>query len=1164
MGKLKNIIHLILFFPLSANTIIIFSCTPNSQQQTTSMKQDTIKPFIKDDVQPPIVTFLDTCPPPQTINVPKKRGGSYIKQTENGPKEIKLLPPATKTADFYIPMQHYGVEEGLALNSVLCSYCDKDGNLWFGTWGGGVSRYDGKSFVNYSLSKISQGLIDDAVFSIFQDENRHLWIGAWSGVIEYDGKTCKNYRGIEGWDIESLACCVFPCISQDKNDNMWFCSEGGGVSKYDGKSFKTYLPADGLAGDTVHCMLQDKKGESWFGTENGVSRYNGKSFINITTKQGLVGNNVSCMLEDSNGSIWFGTTAGVSRYDGKSFKNFTTSRGLVNNAVTSILEDKSNHIWFGTRKGVSKYDGISFKNFTTANGLAGDEVTSLVKDKNENIWITTLENGVCRYSGEAFISYTEAQGLPANQIASIFQEKNGLLWFGTYGGGAVRYDGKTFTYFTIEQGLADNIVYCIYQDENEGLWVATKHGISYYDGKSFTTYTTDQGLGDNIVWSITEDKKGNLWFGTFGGGVSVLSWDKKSFTTYSIAQGLIDNVIHEVLTDKKGNIWLCNDDGGVTSYDGKLFKHYTEKQGLIHGHAVSIFEDKNDNLWFGTTAGLSRYDGESFMNITPEQGLPDDLVWDIKEDKKGILWFGTRLGFTGLRFKEKNRQSLMQVKNESINSDIAFSNTTLKKDFDPVFETYNFKNGYPVSDIFLNNSLYIDTGNILWAGTGDKLVQFDYTELYKKANFPNVFIQGIKINDENIVWNDLENHKEKGDTNTTSSNKIEEIILFGRTLNEEQRGNMLKKFSSLKFDSITPFYYIPVNLTLPYKHNNITFDFTAIEPDRPDFVRYQYILEGYDDEWNSITNKTTASFGNIHEGNYTFKLKAQSPDGIWSEPIIYRFTVLPPWYRIWWAYLVYASAFVAIVWFYAWYRSRLLKKENLLLENKITERTNELKQSLEEKYEIKKNAENQQAVMNERLRISKELHDEVGATLSGIAMYSQLTKEQINHADTSEVEKSLNIMQQNAGEMVNKLNDIVWLINPDKDTLQKLIQRLDEYATDMAMIKNMQVKVNVPEHLSEHSLPMESRRNIYLFCKEAINNAVKYSNGTLLQLTIKEANNTLEFSVSDNGKGFDAVMVRRGNGLDNMQKRADEIGAKLALQSKKEEGCLVSMQFKIT
>ncbi|MEP6951887.1 MAG: sensor histidine kinase, partial [Ginsengibacter sp.] len=216
------------------------------------------------------------------------------------------------------------------------------------------------------------------------------------------------------------------------------------------------------------------------------------------------------------------------------------------------------------------------------------------------------------------------------------------------------------------------------------------------------------------------------------------------------------------------------------------------------------------------------------------------------------------------------------------------------------------------------------------------------------------------------------------------------------------------------------------------------------------------------------------------------------------------------------------------------------------------------------RFRRKKILQHQQALMKERLRISRELHDEVGATLSGIAMYSHLTKEQIKNANSTEVEKSLNIMQQSSGEMVTKLNDIVWLINPDQDSLQKLVQRLEEYARDMAMIKNMEVKVTVPARLAEHSLPVESRRNIYLFCKEGINNAVKYSNGTLLELTIKEDGKKLEFSVSDNGKGFDAETVRRGNGLGNMQKRADEIGAKLTIQSKQDEGSRVSIHLKIT
>ncbi|MBL7701771.1 MAG: sensor histidine kinase [Ferruginibacter sp.] len=216
------------------------------------------------------------------------------------------------------------------------------------------------------------------------------------------------------------------------------------------------------------------------------------------------------------------------------------------------------------------------------------------------------------------------------------------------------------------------------------------------------------------------------------------------------------------------------------------------------------------------------------------------------------------------------------------------------------------------------------------------------------------------------------------------------------------------------------------------------------------------------------------------------------------------------------------------------------------------------------RYNKRRKEQNYQAMNNERLRISSELHDEVGAALSGISMYSHLTKEQMKHAKTAEVEKSLNIMQQSAGEMVNKLNDIVWLINPGQDTLQKLIQRLEEYAGEMAAIKNMQVIINLPPMFSEHSLQVESRRNIYLFCKEAINNAVKYSEASLLELTIKENNCLLEIIISDNGKGFDIDTIKRGNGLNNMQKRADELGADFDMQSKPGEGCKISLIIEIT
>ena len=235
----------------------------------------------------------------------------------------------------------------------------------------------------------------------------------------------------------------------------------------------------------------------------------------------------------------------------------------------------------------------------------------------------------------------------------------------------------------------------------------------------------------------------------------------------------------------------------------------------------------------------------------------------------------------------------------------------------------------------------------------------------------------------------------------------------------------------------------------------------------------------------------------------------------------------------------------------------LLNFHNQRKINKLAEQSH-----VRQKAELK--LQNQQVLLNERLRISSELHDEIGATLSGIAMYSHLAKEQIKTTQKTEVEKSLTVMQQSAGEMINKLNDIVWLVNSEQDTLQKLVERLEEYATNMAPIKNMGVKFIIPADIADINLPVEHRRNIYLFCKEAINNAVKYSGSNLLTVAVKKNDHQLEFSVGDNGKGFNPAFIKKGNGLDNMQQRADEIGAKFTLRSIEGEGSVVSMELKIT
>ncbi|RYF91593.1 MAG: hypothetical protein EOO00_08065, partial [Chitinophagaceae bacterium] len=195
-----------------------------------------------------------------------------------------------------------------------------------------------------------------------------------------------------------------------------------------------------------------------------------------------------------------------------------------------------------------------------------------------------------------------------------------------------------------------------------------------------------------------------------------------------------------------------------------------------------------------------------------------------------------------------------------------------------------------------------------------------------------------------------------------------------------------------------------------------------------------------------------------------------------------------------------------------------------------------------------------------RSRISQDLHDEVGATLSGISMYSHLTKEQIKSGAVAEIDRSLNVIQHAANDMVTRLNDIVWVVNPKNDSLQKIVEKLVEYSCEIAAAKQIRVRTSISSNISEVKFAMDKRRNIYLLCKEAINNAVKYSGGKNLDLQVFVNESTVDFKVIDDGKGFNEANTKRGNGFESMERRASEIGGRFLLRSKENEGVLVSLR----
>jgi len=517
----------------------------------------------------------------------------------------------------------YSAEDGLAGSSVWSSLRDREGNLWFGTWWGGVSRYDGQTFTTFTTQ---DGLAENRVYSIFQDQEGNLWFGTGLGLSRYDGQTFKTFNTKDG-----LAENRVYAILQDQEGALWFGTNGGGVSRYDGQTFITFNTQDGLADNLVTSIVQDRAGFLWFGTANGVSRYDPSAssgqatWTTITTQDGLTDNLVESILQDQKGDLWFGTGSGVSRYDGQTWITYTTKDGLASNVLTSVLQDQEGNLWFGTRHdNVSRYDGQTFTTFGSKDGLAHHGILSVLQDREGNYWFGTgsigslQSDGLSRYDGETFQTFATQDGLPNNFVRSVFEDQEGNLWFGGRGG-VSRYDGQTTTPFTAADGLGQGTVWAISQDREGHLWFGTYgSGVSRYDGQTFKTFTTKDGLVHNMVTSIFQDRAGFLWIGTVNG---VSRYDpsadpslrsgqgsgQATFTNFTTKDGLASNNMWSIFQDRDGHLWFCTRWGGVSRYDGQVFQTLTHQDGLASNNVRSMTQDREGNLWFGTKEGATRY-----------------------------------------------------------------------------------------------------------------------------------------------------------------------------------------------------------------------------------------------------------------------------------------------------------------------------------------------------------------------------------------------------------------------------------------------------------------------------------------------------------------------------------------------------------------------------
>jgi signal transduction histidine kinase len=506
-----------------------------------------------------------------------------------------------------------------------------------------------------------------------------------------------------------------------------------------------------------------------------------------------------------------------------------------------------------------------------------------------------------------------------------------------------------------------------------------------------------------MIRSIAEDKFGNIWFGTAGKGLSLFNPSNEGiFKTFNVEQGLANNYIHRIITDSQGNLWIATDKG-------------------INFLGVAELKMINDSM-SGKT-GQDKKIRNLFKTFTTDNGLPVNNILNIVELRSGKMAIGSGNGLAIFSYPVDSMETFKSLHN---------------------VEVYNVETGYPVRAVIeTTSSMFVDSDGILWiAANSEKapLIRFDYDALHRNGKLPALTIRQIKINEETIAFQTLANDNTQNNPRTGFSNPIyiaDEMLTYGKTLSEAERQNLRKKYKRLKFDGIRKFYPIPENLVIPHKHNRVTIGFGTNELNRPQLVEYQYMLEGYDKEWSPVVNKTEASFGNIHEGNYTFKVKARytgpSINGAnnWTETVSYTFKVLPPWHRSLLAYIIYSIIMLTGFWrVYLYYKERILRLEREKAQKLELEHAHEIEtayHNLEIAHENLKSTQSQ-LIHSEKMaslgQLTAGIAHEIQNPLNFVNNFSEVSKELIGEMNDELAVGNWQLAKEIAGNIEQNLEKI--------------------------------------------------------------------------------------------------------------------------------------------
>ncbi len=937
---------------------------------------------------------------------------------------------------------------------------------------------------------------------------------------------------------------------------------------------RTYTTADGLASNRVNCIVADSRGFLWFCTPEGLSRFDGNRFVNYGVVAGLPDQAVLALHESRAGDHWMGTGKGLSRIDSAHFANYDPGQAVVALAEsrsggmwaatkssilewrdplhvrrrpvpfrpTSLLEDASGNLWVGTAtSGIF----LSGRNLTAKSGLPGEWVEMLLRDSRGRVW-AALRGGLVQFSLNAEGKWAPAKiytdTLAGTDVKAVAEASDGTLWVGTTRGiSRLRWNGTgdaAIENLSRAQGLSDRSITSLAEDQAGNMWVGTESGGVMRIGRlGFATYREQDGLGSDRVWSVLQDAAGEIVAVTIPekGMRTVDVYDGARFRSVA-PKAFSDNsawAMNQVLLQSRAGEWWGATGQGLCRFGSMKAVDLDRRKPRVCYAAdamiFSIFEDSKGGIWASARSGH----GDRLMRWSPETNAvfqfaypPGDLAGAFAEDREGNIWMGLYKG--GLvRYDGRELRYFQKGDGVPAGPVLALLATgsglwigteggglgRLEKlaERHPRVEVYNAAGGM-ASDII--QCLVEDRAGHIYAGTGKGVDRLDpgsghILHFSNADGLPLGTFHGAVCDRSGALWfATTQGLARLIPTEEPAPSRphilITDLRIGGETYPVSRLGE-----TRIVAPAMQP------------AQNQLLAEFAGIDYRPGDVVRYSYKLEGADSKWSVPRNQQSVSYAALGSGHYRLWVKAVTSEGAESAaPAVIDFTVLPPVWKRWWFVSLAAALAAALVLAAHRYRvSRIVGLERM------------------------------------RTSIATDLHDDIGASLSQIAILSEVARGAPNGKGTGEALERIAVL---ARELVDSMGDIVWSIRSEPRGWDSLIRHMREFALDVLTSQGIDFQLRAPQSGEGAPMSLQLRRQLFLMFKECIHNAARHSRCTAVVAELRAGSREVVLTVEDDGIGFDADEKRPnsgGTGIAGMRRRAQGLGGSMQWISAPGHGC---------